>query len=231
MIWAIGDLHLDSTGSKPMDIFGDNWIDHDKEIIKDWKEKVSEDDLVLLPGDISWALRLDEAKRDLERIDLLPGKKVMIKGNHDYWWGTMKKLRELQLKSIEFIYNSHFEYEDTIIIGTRGWDSRDSLEFDEKDETIFKRELNRLKLSYESISKSNKDKTIIMMIHYPPFNIDGTPNEFLHLAKEFGVNSLVYGHIHGPGLKYVKEGNYLGIDVKCVSSDYLDFKLAPIVLD
>lgn len=224
MIWAIGDLHFDPIGDKPMDIFGDNWIDHKNRIISNWKEKIHDDDLVLLPGDISWAMRLDDAITDLKTIDNLPGQKAILRGNHDYWWSTMNKLNSLELKTITFIYNTHFIYKDYIIIGTRGWDPRDSQDFDEKDETIFLRELNRLRLSYDSIDKDELgDKKIITMVHYPPFNSDGTPNEFLKTARELGSSLLVYGHIHGPGLRHVKEGEYLGVDTLCVSSDYLDF--------
>ena len=121
MIYAIGDLHLDHSKEKPMDIFGENWIDHEEKIIKNWKEKISDEDLVLIPGDISWALRLEEAAFDLELLDKLPGKKVFIKGNHDYWWQSLNKINKLGFGSLYFIQNTSYIYQGIGIAGSRGW--------------------------------------------------------------------------------------------------------------
>ena len=121
MIYAIADLHLDSSGEKPMDIFGENWIGHDKKIFDSWNKNIKEDDLVLLPGDISWGLKLEDARRDLEIIDSLPGTKIITKGNHDYWWSSMSKLNALQLKKTIFLNNTSYEYNGIGICGTRGW--------------------------------------------------------------------------------------------------------------
>src|SRR5665648_91868 len=181
MIYAIGDLHFDSSEQKPMDIFGDNWIGHKDKIINDWISKVNNNDLVLVPGDISWALKLNEAIPDLELIDSLPGKKVFIKGNHDYWWEGISRLKALKLGSIDFLRNSSFMYNNIAIVGTRGWTSRDSEGFDESDEKIFKRELLRLESSLLSIEKSVEKK--IAMIHYPPFNNKLQPNEFVEVLR------------------------------------------------
>lgn len=227
MVWAISDLHLDPFGDKPMDIFGDNWARHEEKIVSNWKKLVGQDDLVLVPGDISWGLKLEDAKEDLKLIDSLPGYKVFIKGNHDYWWSSKAKLDKLDLKTIHFIYNDHLIYENYVIYGTRGWDPRDSLDFDDQDERIFKRELNRLKLSFDSYK--DKDKIKIAMVHYPPFNQDTSPNEFLDLMVKEGVGYCVYGHLHGQGLSNVQEGLLLGIETYCVSSDYLDFKPIRII--
>ncbi|MDO5725422.1 MAG: metallophosphoesterase [Tissierellia bacterium] len=222
MIFTIGDLHFDSTGDKSMDIFGENWIDHEKRIIENWKLNVTDKDTVLVPGDISWALKTKEAISDLQKIENLPGKKYMIKGNHDYWWGSMKKLKALGFKTIHYVYNNSYELESYNICGTRAWQSKDSEDFDEADLKIFNRELNRLKLSLESVKN---DLPIICMLHYPPFNFSGEPNEFHDLMKEYNIPICIYGHLHSEGHKYVKEGIIDGIDYICASCDYIDFKL------
>lgn len=227
MIWAIGDTHFDHTKDKSMDIFGANWKDHDEKIIDFWKKNVKDDDLVLLVGDISWALKLEEAFVDLKMIDDLPGIKCIIKGNHDYWWSTKNKLEGLGLKSIHFLHNDSFTYKDYVISGSRGWMAKDSEDFSEEDEKIFNRELGRLDLSLKD-SKDQGAKKRICLIHYPPFDSKKEPNEFLHLMNKYDVSLCLYGHLHGPGHVMVKEGKFLGIDVKCVSSDYVDFKLQKI---
>ncbi len=221
MIYGIGDLHFDYSKNKPMDIFGDNWLDHEEQIINNWKDKVKAEDLVLIPGDISWALRHDEAYFDLKRIHELPGKKLLIKGNHDYWWQSLNKLKALELDSIEYIQNTAYQYKDYIISGTRGWYSKDSDSFTESDEKIFKRELMRLKMSLSNIE--DQDKKRIVMLHYPPFNMDLSPNEFVAIMKEFRVDICVYGHLHSEGHKYAVEGNIEGIEFACLSSDYINF--------
>lgn len=223
MIYGIGDLHFDYSKQKPMDIFGDNWLDHEDQIIQNWKDKVKEEDIVLIPGDISWALKLEEAQLDLERIDDLPGKKVFIKGNHDYWWQSLKKINDLNLESLFFIQNSSYTYNGIGIGGTRGWSSRDSDFFTGKDERIFKRELLRLRNSLLSIEKDTKTK--IAMIHYPPFDMNLKPNEFAEVMKEFDVDICIYGHLHSEGHKHIVEGEIEGIEFHCVSSDYLKFQL------
>lgn len=159
MIYAIGDLHLDFSKEKSMDVFGEKWEDYESKIFENWKELVKDEDLVLLPGDISWALKLKEAVIDLERIDQLPGNKLIVKGNHDFWWQGPKKLKELGLESINFIQNNSFIYDERVAIaGTRGWMSRDWEEFTEHDEKIFNRELNRLDLSLSSINRDVEAK-------------------------------------------------------------------------
>lgn len=221
MIYAIGDLHFDYSKDKPMDIFGENWIDHEKRIIKNWKAKVKDEDLVLIPGDISWALKLDEAVHDLRRIDKLPGKKILSKGNHDYWWQSLKKMEDLSLETISFIQNNHFEHENVYIGGTRGWVDRDNEGFEEDDEKIFRRELLRLEMSLDKMKI--KDNKKIVMLHYPPFNGRLEPNEFVDLMKRYNVDICIYGHLHSEGHKYVVEGDIEGIDFYCVASDFIDF--------
>lgn len=221
MIYAIGDLHFDYSKKKPMDVFGEKWADHENNIINKWKSLIKEDDLVLLPGDISWALKLNEAKEDLARIDILPGKKVILKGNHDYWWSSLSKLNSLPFKSMFFLQNNSYIFEKYGIAGTRGWISKDNDDFNEDDEKVFSRELLRLRMSLESIRDVKRK---IAIIHYPPFNMDLSPNEFVEIMMEFGVETCLYGHLHSEGHKFAVEGNIDGIDFHCVASDYIDFK-------
>lgn len=227
MIYGIGDLHLDYSKKKPMDVFGENWEDHEEEIFENWRDIVKDGDLVLLPGDISWALKLDEAYNDLVKIDELPGRKIISKGNHDYWWGSQKKMRELNLETIKFLHNNSYIYNNIGIAGTRGWRSEDAEGFDSHDEKIFQRELNRLDLSLSSIRKKVDLK--IVMIHYPPFNMGAIPNAFVDLMEEYNVDICIYGHLHAEGHRHVVEGNIQGIEFYCVSSDYIEFKLKSIV--
>lgn len=227
MIYAIGDLHLDHTKEKSMDIFGENWIDHEEQIFENWKENVKEEDIVLLPGDISWALKPEEVYNDLKRIDDMPGKKIMIKGNHDYWWQSLKKLKDMDFKTIDFIQNDACEFNNIGIYGTRGWNPRDTDGFTEQDEKIFLRELNRLELSLKSLEKKEKK---IVMLHYPPFNINSSSNEFVDIMNEYDVDICLYGHLHADGHKYIIEGNIRDIEFYCVSSDYINFKLRQIDL-
>lgn len=221
MIFGIADLHFDNIGDKSMDIFGENWIDHEDKIINNWKNLVQDNDLVLLPGDISWGLKLDDAYEDILKIEKLPGKKIIMKGNHDYWWQSLSKINNLGFKTIEFLQNNSFIYEDIAIVGTRGWSPLDENNIDSHNEKIFSRELNRLRLSLESIKK--KPEKIIALLHYPPFNFNMTTNEFVDIMKEYGVNMCLYGHLHGEGHRYAFEGNIEGIQFHCVSSDYIDF--------
>lgn len=221
MVYGIGDLHFDYSKDKAMDIFGENWIDHEENIMRNWKEKVKEDDLVLIPGDISWALKLEDAYFDLKRIDRLPGKKIFIKGNHDYWWQSMKKINDLQLKSLIFIQNNSYDHRDISIGGTRGWIPRDSELFEEKDEKVFRREVLRLENSLSTLNKVSKVK--VAMVHYPPFNINTKPNELVRVMKDFNIDICIYGHLHAEGHRYVIEGEIEGIDFHCVSSDYIKF--------
>ena len=229
MIWAIGDLHFDSTNEKSMDIFGENWESHDKKIVKNWIENVQEDDLVLLPGDISWALKLNEAIPDLERIDKLPGDKIILKGNHDYWWGSLNKLNALGMQSIDYLFNNSFIYKKYAIVGTRGWLPNDAENFTEKDEKILRREVIRLENSIKSIQDEHDE--IIAILHFPPFNSDGTTNEFVDVMKNYDVKTCIYAHLHAEGHNFIQEGNIDGIDFHCVSSDYLNFELKQITVN
>lgn len=221
-LFVIGDLHLSLSCDKPMNVFGQQWQDHHKKIEASWKNNISSEDTVLIPGDISWAMTLEEAKVDLDWIDQLPGRKILLKGNHDYWWGSINKLNSLY-QGMDFMQNNYFLYEDMAICGTRGWVCPNDNKFTEHDKKIYDRELNRLKLSLDQAVKNNHD-SIIVMTHYPPTNDKKEPSDFTNLYEFYGVKRVFYGHLHGKesfeiGLK----GMINGVEYSLVSSDYLDF--------
>lgn len=228
-IYIIGDLHLSFSVDKPMDIFGNNWENHAEKIKSNWLRKVKEDDTVILPGDFSWATYLEDTYKDFEFLNSLPGKKIMSKGNHDYWWTTvtsMKKyLKENNFDNIDFLYNNAYLVENKIIVGTRGWinswKSQDNCK-------ILKRENDRLKLSIEDgLKKYGKDKEIVAFIHYPPFYKESVPEEinFIKTLNKYNIKKCYYAHLHGESHREAIEGNVNGIEFKLVSSDYLKFDL------
>lgn len=232
-IYAIGDLHLSFSQNKPMNIFGDNWNGHADKIRKNWIEKVNKEDFVVLPGDFSWAMYLKDTYKDFEYLEKLPGNKILLKGNHDYWWSGLSKmneyLKENNFNNINFLYNNSYLVEDTIISGTRGWNLTDS----EDNEKMLKRECIRLKLSLEDgINKFGINKEIIVFMHYPPISKAGISNgytkKYISIMKEYGVKKCYYGHLHGTSHSEAIEGNVDGIEFYLVSSDYLDFDLVKV---
>jgi len=232
-IYVIGDLHLSFNENKPMDIFGDNWSGHEEKIKKDWIEKITDNDLVILPGDFSWSMKLEDTQKDFDFINSLPGQKLLLKGNHDYWWNTVTKMRkfleENEFNNIDFIYNQGYVFENYIIAGTRGW----SLLEEEKDEKIINRELARLEASIkDGLEKAGKEKEIIVFMHYPPVSnlmiSNHEKSEFIELMNKYNVKKCFYGHLHGSSIKDAFEGEFEGIDFKLISADGLDFKLYKI---
>lgn len=233
-IYAISDLHLSFGEDKPMDIFGDNWENHAEKIKEDWLNKVTEEDTILLPGDFSWAMKLEDTKKDFEYLVNLPGKKILLKGNHDYWWTTLAKMKEFLDKNhfgdIYFLYNNSYLVEETIIAGTRGWALNDT----ENSCKILKRENARLKLSIdEGIQKYGNDKEIIICMHYPPICKDNLKtgyikSEFIEMMKQYKVKKCFYGHLHGSSHKDAVEGIIDGIDFQLISCDYTNFKLIKV---
>ena len=232
-IFVIADLHLSFKNPKPMNIFGDNWENHEEKIKKDWMKKVTDKDLVILPGDFSWAMNLEDAKLDFAFLNELPGKKLLLKGNHDYWWTTLKKMREYveenNFNTIDFIFNNSYCYENKIITGTRGWTLNDL----EGAGKILNRELGRLELSLqEGIDKYGEDKPILVFMHYPPITNSAILNhselKFVEVMKKYKVQRCMYGHLHSHSHKDAIEGELEGIQFNLVSGDYLDFKLMEI---
>ena len=232
-IFVIGDLHLSFNQNKPMDIFGENWIGHEKKIKQDWIKKVKENDLVIIPGDFSWETYLENTELDFNFLNSLPGKKLLLKGNHDYWWTTltnMKKfLKEKNFTNIDFLYNNSYEYENKIICGTRGWSIADH----ETDKKLINRELIRLELSLKNgIELYGNQKEIIVFMHYPPITkstiLSKQEADFANLMKKYNVKRCYYAHLHGTSINDAIEGNVRGIEFKLVSADGLDFKLLQI---
>lgn len=226
-IYAIADLHLSFSVDKPMDVFGEHWEGYEEKIKDNWLKTVNENDLVLIPGDISWAMHLRDAKIDLKWIDDLPGKKLLLKGNHDYWWSSLAKMEGL-FESVYFLHNNYFDYNGIAICGTRGWLCPNENKFTEHDEKIYKRELARLTLSLDS-AKKNGFKKIIVMMHYPPTNDQQENSGFIDIFKEYNITKVIYGHLHTKNaFNKSYKGIYDGIDYVLVSSDYLNFDLVKI---
>ena len=218
---------------KPMSIFGENWRNHEEKIKKDWQEKVKENDLVILPGDFSWSMYLKDTLEDFAYLNSLPGKKLLLKGNHDYWWTTLSSMRkfleENNFKNIDFIYNNSYEYEGKIIVGSRGWAQGE----DEESKKILKREAIRLELSIkDGIERFGEDKEIIAFMHYPPISYHDIEknimNDFIKILKKYDIKRCYYGHLHSQAIKEAVEGNHYGIEFNLVSADGLDFKLKEI---
>ncbi len=228
-IYTISDLHLSLGMDKPMDIFGNNWKNHEKKIRDNWIKKVKKEDLVLLPGDFSWAMYIEDAKKDFEYLNELPGTKLLLKGNHDYWWESIKKMREFlknnNFKNIDFIYNNSYIWENKIIVGTRGWSEQE-----ENPEKIIRRENLRLEMSIkDGLQRFGEDKEIIVCMHYPPFN--GYTKEELNLVKtmkKYNAKICIYGHVHGEVGKDAKQGMIDGIRFIMASSDQTNFDLIKI---
>jgi predicted phosphohydrolase len=233
-IFAIADLHLSTLDStnKSMEVFGRRWTGYTEKLKSNWKKLISDSDTVIIPGDISWALTLEEAKSDLLFIDSLPGKKILGKGNHDFWWCTMKKHAEFfekhGIKTISFLFNNAYETEDFIIAGTRGWyHDEDASGVPEKTdfEKLTNREALRLRASLNeamNLKKIHPEKEVLVFMHFPPFWNGKASESLIEILKEFSVNRVFYGHIHG---NYTVEPTFVydGIEMSIVSADYLNF--------
>ena len=222
-LFAIGDLHLSGFKPKPMDIFGDNWQEHQKKIAEHWCATITPKDTVLIPGDISWGLNFQEAKCDLDFIAGLPGEKILLRGNHDYWWSSASRLNAMYEK-MYFIQNDFVEYNGKAVCGSRGWILPNEQKFDASDMKTYTRELIRFRLSLDSAARKNRYEEIIFMMHFPPALFGETENAFVNIFKEYPVKKVVYGHLHGKGnCEAGIKGLHDGIEYHLVSSDYLDF--------
>lgn len=225
-IFALSDLHLSFGTDKPMNVFGQNWQHYEEKIKSNWINLIKESDTVLICGDVSWATYLDDtAIADFAWIESLPGKKIISKGNHDYWWCTHKKQTEFTAKNnfetIEFLHNNSYIIEDNVgICGARGWLAEDNCLTDE-DKKIYNRELERLKISINSIPKEAVTK--IAMLHYPP------DRKFMELLSKSNVGACVYGHLHGNANRNAICGELDNVKYNLTACDYLDFKPIKIV--
>ena len=229
-IFAIGDLHLSGNPpSKPMDIFDKVWENHWEKIKKDWLEQVSAEDLVLLAGDTSWAMNVLEAREDLQRIINLPGEKIIIRGNHDYWWSTATKLKKSFGDYLNFVQNNYYCWGNTAICGSRGWDLPNEY-YSEKDAQIFARELLRIENSLLQAQTAGLEKKILLL-HYPPILLGQDFTPITELCSKYKVSQCIYGHLHGEdAFKLAFEGILDGTNYSLVSADYLGFELKKIVI-
>ena len=224
-IFAIADLHLsfDENIDKPMDRFGPGWENHADRLRENWERLVGEGDMVLIPGDISWALRIEEAMADFEWIHRLPGTKLISKGNHDLWWNRIQYLNSLY-EDITFLQNECYVAGDgrVVITASRGWPYPGSDEYTDHDEKIYARELHRMRLGLDAAAGAAPDAEIIACLHYPPSNPSGLETGFTKLLEEYGVSKCVYGHLHGmPAFSTGIKGRVRGVEYMLVSLDYL----------
>ena len=219
-IYSIADLHLSLTAEKPMDVFGEAWRGHTEKLERNWRDTVKEDDLVLIPGDISWAMQLQAALPDLSFIGALPGRKILLKGNHDYWWSAVGRVRASLPAGMRALQNDSFVEDGVGICGSRGWLCPGSSNFSQDDEKIYLRELDRLTLSLNSLPAV---ETKIAMLHFPPFSDKDRASGFTERLEAAGVKIAVYGHLHGEANRYAFEGDKNGVYYHCVAADKLDF--------
>lgn len=222
-LYAIADLHLSRAVDKPMDIFGPLWEDHEKRLIENWCLK--QDDTIVIAGDLSWAMDMNQLEPDLAMLDSLPGQKILLKGNHDYWWSTQKKLHEFiepRFKTISFLFNNTYQTEHVFLCGTRGWLLEPG---EENDQKVIDREAGRLRLSLQAYQKQQSNKPAYVFLHYPPV-FNGTVCEpILQVLKEYQIRECFYGHLHGHAAHELAEKEtYEGIHMHLISADYLQFK-------
>ncbi len=222
-LYTIGDLHLSHSADKPMDVFGGKWQNYMSKLEKGLSVLTKEDTCVLC-GDISWAMGIDDALPDFRYIDKLPGKKIILKGNHDYWWNTASKIKkffaENEITTIDILHNNCFFYSDIAICGTRGWFFEENVHGGEHDKKIMNREIGRLKASLDAAGNCENK---MVFLHYPPRFNNFICREIVSLLEEYGVKHCYYGHLHGEGHKFAVTGEVEGINYHMVSADFVDF--------
>ncbi len=228
-VYAISDLHLSTSGDKPMNIFGGNWEGHFEKIQYDWLQKVTDEDVVLISGDISWAMKLEDALADLQALAHLPGKKVFIRGNHDYWWNGITKLRAAAPnESFVFLQTDAVKIGEYIFIGSRGWTCPGSPDYTEQDNKLYLRESERFRLAFAEGNKLfTGTERKIALIHYPPFNLKNEDTLFTETFEEQGVEKVVFGHIHG-GAYFPLKTEKNGVEYILTACDKVGFKLVKI---
>lgn len=220
-VFAISDLHLPAR-VKPMDVFGEHWKNHFDRIRADWRERVAPGDLVLLPGDLSWAMRLEEAREDLASIAELPGQKLLLRGNHDYWWSSIGRVRRALPEGTWALQNDSVLIDGRLYAGSRGW-TIPAGDAEPEDVRIYERERLRLEMSLKNARAKDADAPITAMMHYPPLTDELTG--FSDILEAYGVTDCVYGHLHGAGLYGAVRGERRGVRYHQVSCDGLEFKL------
>jgi predicted phosphohydrolase len=233
-IFAIGDLHLSFNNTvdplawdsvevyKPMDVFGEEWREHYRKIYDNWMKTVKNGDLVLMPGDVSWALKLYQARFDLAFLGLLPGNVICVAGNHDYWWQSLAQVRSVLPGNMEVIQNDHVLVGDIAICGSRGWWCPGSQYFTSDDLKIYRRELIRMENSLKSVDPA-KVKDIIVIIHFMPTAEGHEKNEFIEMFQKYRVSTVIYSHLHGAATRLRLPESAWGIKFHLVSADFLKF--------
>ena len=230
-LFAIGDLHLPGGDDKPMDVFGPQWDRHFLRIRENWLRLVGDEDTVVIPGDISWAMQLADAKEDLDEIGRLPGRKVLCKGNHDYWWNSISRVSSILPHSMIALQHSAADLGETVVCGTRGWlISTGEAPLDAQNEKICRREAERLRLALDSAAKMAGGRPITAMMHYPPLLAAEKDTIFTGVLEEYHVNTVVYGHLHGAGIQIGFTGEHNGISYHLVSCDSIGFEPKEILL-
>lgn len=223
-LYAFSDFHLSGDPpTKPMDIFGENWKNHREKIIESWTSTIQPEDTVIMAGDLSWATHLPDALNDLKMLSSLPGRKIIVRGNHDYWWDTVTKMKRMTNNAFEFLHNNALQVNDIALAGTRGWIPETSRKFTEDDQKIVLREEGRMERSLQEAKKLNCNK-IIAVLHYPPFDENRQPTHMMQLIASYGVSDVIYGHIHGQQNFHNLPEELGGVKLHLTSSDYLDFK-------
>ena len=229
-VFAISDLHLSGVKEKPMNIFGEVWEGHFEKISADWRAKVTDEDIVLIGGDTSWGMKLEEGMFDVARLAGLPGRKVFIRGNHDYWWSAITRVRTLAPDdTFFFLQNDCVKFENVIIAGSRGWTCPGSADYTEHDEKLYLREAERFRLPFCEAGKVREEgDTLIALIHYPPMGIRKEETLFTRLFDENKVDKVVFGHLHGAGFFPLRceRGN---IEYYLTSCDKVNFRLVQIL--
>jgi len=228
-LFAVGDLHLPGGQEKPMDIFGSQWEGHFQRIAESWIREVGPEDTVLIPGDISWAMRPEEAREDLETIGALPGRKVLIRGNHDYWWNGISRVRAMLPEGMYALQQDALDLGDAVVCGTRGWMipcGEDPL--GEQDLKIYTRELGRLDLALADARRLAGARPVIVMLHYPPAMVHQPSSGFTERMEQAGVRVCVYGHLHGSGIAAGFQGEQGGVRYELASCDSLGFQIKKI---
>ncbi len=224
-LFVLGDPHLSFGSQKPMDIFGSQWQQHDQKIKENWLRTVKEEDTILLAGDISWAMNFDELKPDFAFIHALPGQKIILKGNHDYWWTTMQKMQgfcaQNGFDSIRFLHNNTHLFGDLALCGTRGW-SIDAQTGSAQDQKVFAREILRLEASLKAGAASGA-REIVAFLHYPPLVKGYVCEPILELLLTYKVSRCYYGHLHGQASRGAKVGEHHGIRFSLISCDNVEF--------
>lgn len=230
-LFAIGDLHLPGGDDKPMDVFGAHWEGHFERICADWRARVNQQDCVLIPGDTTWAMQLRDAVPDLQAIAALPGQKVFIKGNHDYWWSSLTQVRSVMPPGCTALQHSAVDMGRFVVCGTRGWvfPTRDT-PLSAENEKIFHREVLRLEMALQAAEKLADGRPVVVMLHYPPLYAMERDTAFTRTIARFPVTDVVYGHLHGTGIRVGFRGEEQGVRYHLTSCDSLGFRLLEIPL-